>query len=110
LDKNNRPINVLTGQTFPEKEARSVVLLYKRQLDAQTSAKPTQGVWGRAPKTIWSTNILTGQMVFTLSGKEAKSVLLLCGRLQATHTLAKPIQGVWEYVNRMFACAIGCKL
>jgi hypothetical protein len=38
---------------FPEKEAKSVVLLRRRLgWAAQTSAKPTLGVWGRAPRYI----------------------------------------------------------
>jgi hypothetical protein len=35
---------------FPEKETKSVVLLRRRQPYTQNSAKPTQGVWGLAPK------------------------------------------------------------
>jgi hypothetical protein len=37
---------------FPEKEAKSVVPLRGSLLVTQTSAKPTLGVWGRAPKKI----------------------------------------------------------
>jgi hypothetical protein len=35
---------------FPEKEAKSVVLLCRRLLSTHNSAKPTLGVWGLAPK------------------------------------------------------------
>jgi hypothetical protein len=35
---------------FPEKEAKSVVLLRRRRLLAQNSAKATLGVWGRASR------------------------------------------------------------
>jgi hypothetical protein len=38
---------------FPEKEAKSVVLLRRRLWAAQNSAKPTQGVWGRAPRKLY---------------------------------------------------------
>jgi ribosomal protein L24E len=35
---------------FSRKEAKALVLLRRNLLFAQTSAKPTQGVWGLAPK------------------------------------------------------------
>jgi hypothetical protein len=35
---------------FPEKEAKSVVPLRGKLWAPQPSAKPTQGVWGRAPR------------------------------------------------------------
>jgi hypothetical protein len=35
---------------FPEKEAKSVVPLRGRPWATQNSAKPTQGVWGHAPR------------------------------------------------------------
>jgi hypothetical protein len=50
---------------FPEKEAKSVVLLRRRRrFQSQASAKPTLGVWGRAPKE--SINYCSG-IVFTKS-------------------------------------------
>jgi hypothetical protein len=35
---------------FPEKKQKAVVLLRRRRWAARTSAKPTLGVWGLAPK------------------------------------------------------------
>jgi hypothetical protein len=48
---------------FSRKEAKAFVLLRRRQSSTQNSAKPTQGVWGLAPK---ETNSLT-------KAQEAKS-------------------------------------
>jgi hypothetical protein len=44
---------------------------------AQTSAKPTLGVWGRAPKK------LTRLAVFIFSRKEAKAMVVLVRRIVA---------------------------
>jgi hypothetical protein len=37
---------------FPEKEAKSVCSASRKKLATQLSAKPTQGVWGLAPKKL----------------------------------------------------------
>jgi hypothetical protein len=41
--------STLSGFFFSRKEAKALVLLRRRLWATQTSAKPTQGVWGRAP-------------------------------------------------------------
>jgi hypothetical protein len=51
---------------FSRKEAKALVLLRRRQHQTQTSAKPTLGVWGLAPKK--PTNL-----VIFFSRKEAKA-------------------------------------
>jgi hypothetical protein len=60
---------------FPEKEAKSVCSASQKALAAQPSAKPTLGVWGRAPRKSWANSILL------FPEKEAKSVVPLRGRL-----------------------------
>jgi hypothetical protein len=45
--KDNRRSRLLL---FPEKEAKSVSSTSQKIIPAQTSAKPTLGVWGRALK------------------------------------------------------------
>jgi hypothetical protein len=52
---------------FPEKEAKSVVPLRGKLFLTQTSAKPTLGVWGLAPKKESNISLLFPE-------KEAKSV------------------------------------
>jgi hypothetical protein len=60
---------------FQKKKQKALVLLRRRSFDTQPSAKPTQGVWGRAPsKTL-------RQAVFFFSRKEAKALVLLRRRL-----------------------------
>jgi hypothetical protein len=75
--------------TLSRKEATALVLQR-----AQPSAKPTQGVWGRAPsKTL-------REAVFFFSRKEAKALVLLRRRLWTAHNSAKPTQGVWGLAPR----------
>jgi hypothetical protein len=58
--------------SFQEKKQKSVVLLRRRTFDAQTSAKPTKGVWGHAPK---KTGISIGLvLLFSFQEKKQKSV------------------------------------
>jgi hypothetical protein len=51
---------------FQKKKQKAFVLLRRRFFIAQISAKPTQGVWGRAPSKI------TCYGVFFFSRKESK--------------------------------------
>jgi hypothetical protein len=69
---------------FPEKEAKSVVLLRRILGEARNSAKPTQGVWGRAPRTylltwysLWASERFSLVVLFLFQKKEAKSFVLL---------------------------------
>jgi hypothetical protein len=47
---------------FPEKEAKSVALL-RRGLLTRTSAKPTLGVWGPAPKETKTLQIRSKKLI-----------------------------------------------
>jgi hypothetical protein len=45
-------IDLIVFFFFQKKKQKAFVLLRRRFLEAHNSAKPTQGVWGRAPKEL----------------------------------------------------------
>jgi hypothetical protein len=56
---------------FQKKKQKAFVLLRRRSWAAQTSAKPTLGVWGRAPKRLFD---YSSNSLLHFPEKEAKSV------------------------------------
>jgi hypothetical protein len=90
----------------PEKEAKIIGLFPRRAHSTQTSAKPTPGVWGLAPKkTQFKAQVLPIAIGSAMKSrwvefllfpeKEAKSVGLLRSGAHTTQTSAKPTLGVW---------------
>jgi hypothetical protein len=57
---------------FPEKETKSVGLLRGRSPYAQTSAKPTQGGWGLAPKEIILSLIMIKSVSLHIKSEETQ--------------------------------------
>jgi hypothetical protein len=64
---------------FQKMKQKALVLLRRRQSDAQTSAKPTQGVWGRAYKEPIDLPI------FFFFKKKKQKALVLLRRRQLKH-------------------------
>jgi hypothetical protein len=89
---------------FPEKEAKSVALLRRRIPHTPKSAKPTQGVWGLAPKKRLVLN-LVWDITYTCNGIVYGSDILFFSRKRSKKRCsasqknppksAKPTQGVW---------------
>jgi hypothetical protein len=106
---NSSPRSLL----FPEKEAKSVVLLRRRNYcHAENSAKRSHGVWGWPQKQIWviSTSLFHKIEHFTLNSsprsllfpeKETKSVVLLRRRNYfRAQTSAKRSHGAWRWPQK----------
>jgi hypothetical protein len=74
---------------YPGKGAKDIVLLRRRRLHSQTSAKPTLGVWGLAPKETMSRGIF-----FFFQKKKQKAFVLLRRKPLVTHNAAKRPRGV----------------
>jgi hypothetical protein len=64
-------------------------------LVAQTSAKPTQGVWGHAPSISSGFGLFAYWMIFFFFKKKKRKALFRFAEGVVVQTSAKPTLGVW---------------
>jgi hypothetical protein len=79
---------------FFQKKKQKALFRFAEGLAAQPSAKPTLGVWGRAPRN------LTLMKIFFFFQKKKQKALFRFAEGLATQPSAKPTLGVWGRAPR----------